>query len=57
MKFQSDILNQRFLLRIDCKSAKEIVEKDVKNLAAKQIFARWQALLSIFEFDMKERKG
>ena len=28
-KFQSDLLNQKFLLRIDCKSAKYVVEKDV----------------------------
>ena len=29
-KFQSDLLNQKFLLRIDCKSAKYVVEKDVE---------------------------
>jgi hypothetical protein len=38
-KFQSDLINQKFLLRIDCSSAKSIIEKDVKNLVAKQIFA------------------
>ena len=26
-KFQSDLLNQKFLLRIDCKSAKYVIEK------------------------------
>ena len=56
-KFQSDVLNKKFLLRIDCKSAKEVLQKDVKNLASKQIFARWQALLSIFEFDIEYIKG
>ncbi|KAH1262561.1 polyprotein [Glycine max] len=45
-KFQSDLLNQKFLVRVDCKSAKDILQKDVKNLASKQIFARWQAILS-----------
>nr|KAJ0221918.1 hypothetical protein LSAT_V11C200061950 [Lactuca sativa] len=30
---------------IDCQSAKTILEKDVKNIISKQIFARWQALL------------
>ncbi|KAH1220950.1 Enzymatic polyprotein [Glycine max] len=45
-KFQSDLLNQKFLIRVDCKSAKDILQKDVKNLASKQIFARWQAILS-----------
>ena len=49
-KFQSDLLNKKFLLRIDCKSAKDVLQKDVKNLASKQIFARWQAILSIFLF-------
>jgi len=39
-KFQDDFLSKRFLLRIDCKSAKEILQKDVKNLVSKQIFAR-----------------
>jgi hypothetical protein len=38
-KFQSDLLNQKFLLRVDCKSAKEVLQKDVNNLASKQIFA------------------
>ena len=56
-KFQNDILNQKFLVRIDCKSAKYILEKDVENIASKQIFARWQALLSIFDFDIEYIKG
>ena len=56
-KFQDDLLNQNFLLRIDCSSAKEIIEKDVKNLVAKQQFARWQALLSIFDFQIEYIKG
>ena len=56
-KFQDDLLNKKFLLRIDCKSAKFILEKDVKNLASKQIFARWQAILSVFDFDIEYIKG
>jgi hypothetical protein len=56
-KFQSDLLNQRFLLRIDCKSAKYILKKDVENIASKQIFARWQAILSVFDFDIEYIKG
>ena len=40
-KFQSDLLNQNFLLRIDCKSAKYVIEKDVENIASKHIFAIW----------------
>jgi hypothetical protein len=40
-KFQDDLLNQKFLIRVDCISAKHILEKDVQNIASKQIFARW----------------
>jgi hypothetical protein len=39
INYQSDLLNQNFLLRIDCKSAKYILKKDVQNIASKQIFA------------------
>lgn len=39
-KFQDDLVNKEFLLHVDCKSAKEILQKDVKNLVSKQIFAR-----------------
>jgi len=56
-KFQSDLLNQKFLIRVDCKSAKEILQKDVKNLTSKQIFARWQAILSVFDFEIEYLKG
>ena len=56
-KFQHELLNQKFLVRIDCQSAKYILEKDVQNIASKQIFARWQALLSIFDFDIQYIKG
>ena len=56
-KFQSDLLNQKFLLRIDCSSAKQIIEKDVKNLDSKQIFAGWQAQLAVFDFDIQFIKG
>jgi hypothetical protein len=44
-------------LRIDCKFAKYILKKDVENIASKQIFARWQAILSIFYFDIEYIKG
>ena len=56
-KFQRDLLNQKFLLRIDCKAVKHVLEKDVKNIASKQIFARWQAILSVFDFDIEFIKG
>jgi len=56
-KFQDDLFYKKFLLRIDCKSTKEILQKDVKNLVSKQIFARWQAILSAFDFDIEFIKG
>ena len=56
-KFQSDVFNTKFLLRVDCKSAKEILQKDVQNLVSKQIFARWQAILSVFDFEIEFIKG
>jgi len=28
-KFQSDLLNQKFFIRVNCKSTKEILQKDV----------------------------
>ena len=45
-KFQNDLFNQKFLIRVDCKSVKEVLQKDVQNLVSKQSFARWQAILS-----------
>lgn len=56
-KFQFDLLNQNFLLRIDCKSAKYVLKKDVENIASKQIFTRWQEILSVFDFDIEYIKG
>ncbi|KAL4643880.1 hypothetical protein ACB092_02G123500 [Castanea dentata] len=56
-KFQSDLLNQKFLIKIDCKSAKHVLGKDVQNIASKQIFARWQAILSVFDFDLEFIEG
>ena len=31
--------------------------KDVQNIASKQIFARWQAILSVFDFTIEYLKG
>jgi hypothetical protein len=38
-------------------SAKHVLEKDVQNIVSKQIFARWQTILSIFDFDIEYIKG
>jgi len=54
-KFQDDLFLKKFFLRIDYKSAKEVLQKDVQN--SKHIFARWQAILSAFDFDIEFIKG
>ena len=56
-KFQIDLLNQKFLIRIDCKSAEHVLEKDVQNISSKQVFAHWQSILSVFDFDIEYIKG
>jgi len=56
-KFQDDLFLKKFLFRIDCKSAKEVLQKDVQNLVSKQIVSRWQAILSTFDFDIEFIKG
>ena len=45
-KFQDNLLNQEFLLRVDCKSTKSVLQKDVKNIASKHIFARERASIA-----------
>lgn len=52
-KFQEDLIKKEFLLRVDCKVFKDLLQKDVKKLISKQIFARWQALLSSFNFQIE----
>ena len=52
-KIQNDFLNQEFLLRIDYKFAKSGLQKDVKNIASKHIFAYWKAILINFDFQIK----
>ena len=44
-------------MKIDCKTAKDILQNDVKNLVSKQIFARWHTLLSNFDFEIEFIKG
>ena len=51
------MLNQSFLLRVDCSAAKQVLKKDVKILVSKQIFARWQSELSSFDFSIEYIKG
>ena len=56
-KFQNDLFNQKYLIRVDCKSTKEVLQKDIQNLVSKQSFTRWQAILSVFDFDIEYNKG
>jgi hypothetical protein len=49
--------NLIYLIKNFCKEAKYILKKDVENIASKQIFARWQAILSAFDFDIEYIKG
>ncbi|XP_028081194.1 uncharacterized protein LOC114282647 [Camellia sinensis] len=46
MKFQDDLLNQHFIIRVDCSAARQIFKQDVKNLVSKQIFVSWQGFRS-----------
>ena len=56
-KFQSDLINKNFVIKTDSRASKFVLEKDVKNLVSKQIFARWQAILSCFDFQILSIKG
>jgi hypothetical protein len=38
-KFQTNLINKKFPIHIDCKSAKYVLEKDVENIASKHLFA------------------
>ena len=46
-----------FCYEIDCKSAKYVIEKDVENITSKHIFVQWQAILSVFYFDIEYING
>ena len=50
--FESKIFSKNWL-----QICKTCLEKDVQNIASKQIFAWWQAILSVFDFDLEFIKG
>lgn len=56
-KFQDHLFSKSFLLKTDCKGVKSVLKKDVKNLVSKHIFARWQSLLSCFDFEIEHIEG
>lgn len=51
LQIQDDHFNKQFLLRIDYKAAKEVIQKNVKNLVSEQIFARWQQFICFLTFN------
>jgi len=53
VKFQNNLFIKRFLLRSNYKSVKEILPKHVAYLVSKQIVARWQDILSTFDFEIE----
>lgn len=57
LKFQDDLYNQKFIIKTDCNSAKFMFNKDFKHDVSKQMFARWQAHLAPFDFDIVYKKG
>ncbi|KAG5587049.1 hypothetical protein H5410_047483 [Solanum commersonii] len=52
-----DLYNQKFLIKIDCQATKFMFNKDCKHDVSKQMFARWQALLAPFDFEIHYKKG
>ncbi|XP_071686784.1 uncharacterized protein [Rutidosis leptorrhynchoides] len=52
-----DLYNQQFIIRTDCQSAKFMFTKDFKHDDSKQMFARWQAHLAPFDFQIIYKKG
>ena len=56
-KFQGELINKRFIIKTDSRASKFVFKKDVKNLVSKQIFAKWQAILSCFDFEIVSIKG
>ena len=57
LKFQDDLYNQHFIIKTDCQAAKFILNKDFKHDVSKQMFARWQANLTCFDFEVQYKKG
>lgn len=55
LQFRMHLLNTHLTLRTDCPSG--VLEKNAKDLAAKRIFARSQAMFSLFSFDIEHNKG
>ncbi|KAG5571197.1 hypothetical protein H5410_060963 [Solanum commersonii] len=57
LKFQDDLYNQKFLIKIDAQSVKYMFDKDYKHDASKLMFAKWQTQLAPFDFEIHYKKG
>ena len=57
LKFQDDLYNQKFIIRTDAQSVKFMFNKDFKHDASKLIFARWQAQLAPFDYEIQYKRG
>ncbi|KAL3510958.1 hypothetical protein ACH5RR_030359 [Cinchona calisaya] len=57
LKLQNDLYNQKFIIITDSHSVKFMFNKDFKNDTSKQMFARWQAQLTPFDFEIFYKKG
>ena len=57
LKFQDDLYNQKFIIRTDAQSVKYMFDKDFKHDISKLMFARWQAQLAPFDFEIHYKKG
>ncbi|KAG5580640.1 hypothetical protein H5410_051267 [Solanum commersonii] len=54
---QDDLYNKKLLIKIDAQFVKYMFDKDFKHDASKLIFARWQAQLAPFDFEIHYKKG
>ena len=57
LKFQDDLYNQKFIIRTDAQSVKYMFDKDFKHDISKLMFARWQAQLAPFDFEIHYKRG
>ena len=51
------IFYQKFIIYVDYKLTKYVLQKDVKNLASKQNFAKWQAILNALTLKLNTSKA
>ncbi|KAG5630274.1 hypothetical protein H5410_001991 [Solanum commersonii] len=52
-----DLYNKKFVIKTDAQSAKYMFSKDFKHDVSKFMFARWQAQLAPFDFEILYKKG